>query len=94
MEQRKQWKSLYMINKKVFFLGFSPAQWMMIACLLFMIGFFYWPLAVGLIIPVYLLGRKVSRLNTAGNPDFIKGLIVWLSIKKYFIDSESLFTNL
>ena len=94
MEDRKEWKSLYMINKKIFFLGFKPIQWVMIACFLFLMGFFFWWLALILLIPLYLSGRRVSRSNDAGNPDFIKGLIVWNSFSKYFLDNENIFGKL
>ena len=94
MEERKEWKSLYMINKKIFFLGFKPLQWVTIANFLFLTGFFVWWLAVLTIIPLFLTGRKISRINAAGNPDLILGLVVWNSIHKYIIDTECIFDQL
>jgi len=83
-----------MINKKIFFLGFKPVQWVMMACLLFVLGFFFWWLAILLLVPIYLGGREISRSNHAGNPDFILSLIVWNSIGKYFLDQDTLFKKL
>lgn len=83
-----------MINKKIFFLGFKPAQWVMLVSMLFMIGFFFWWLSVILLVPLYLAGRKISRSNDAGNPDFVRSLIVWNSFNKYFIDTEGVFKKL
>ena len=83
-----------MINKKIFFLGFKPVQWVIIASFLFLLGFFIWWLAILMIIPIYITGRNISRANAAGNPDLVMGLIVWHSFKKYFIDSAGIFNKL
>ncbi len=75
-------------------LGFKPVQWILAACLLFITGFFLWWFAMLLLIPFYHFGMKVSRTNEAGNPDYIKGLIVWNSFHKYFLDKDKLFKKL
>ena len=83
-----------MINKRIYLLGFKPVQWIMVACLLFIVGFLLWWIALILLIPIYHFGMKVSRANYAGNPDLIKSLIVWNSFHKYFLDQDNLFEKL
>tara|TARA_Y100001972_G_scaffold93178_1_gene114222 strand:- start:929 stop:1231 length:303 start_codon:yes stop_codon:yes gene_type:complete len=91
MEERKEWRTLYMINKPVVFLGFLPMQWLFISCILFLIGYAVWWLAIMLIPIVYLIGRRLSKEHSNGNPGYISSLIVRRSMPKYFEDRTGLF---
>lgn len=91
---RKEWHTLHLINTPIYFLGFKPIQWVFISCCLFMIGWFAWWLAVLLFYPVYVLGKKVSRAHSAGHPNLLLSLVIWYSMKKYFIDPSAFFNRL
>ena len=94
MEERKEWRSLHIINRKTHFLGFRPLQWVIIACGLFLVGFFYWWLA-GLLVPLlWRLGHKVAGENRRGNPDCILGWVVRASMARYFVDYQGIFSIL
>ena len=92
--ERKEWKTLYLINKPTFFLGFRPVQWMGICCILFVTGWFALWLVLLMLYPVYMAGKRISRLQSAGHPDPVASQIVWWSMRKYFIDEEGFFDQL
>lgn len=94
MEDRKEWRTLYMINKPVYFLGFRPVQWLYISCILFGIGYAMWWLLLILIPVIYSIGRKLAKEYTNGNPGYISSLIVRRSMPKYFEDQAGLFDQL
>ena len=92
--ERKEWKSLYLINKSTYFIGFKPVQWVGICSLLFIIGWFAWWVAMLILIPVYMTGKRIARMQSAGHPDPVSSEIIWFSMKKYFIDEHGFFDRL
>jgi len=94
MEERKEWRSLYQINKRIYFLGFKPMQLIILSCLLFVVGYFFWWVAILSFIPLYRVGQMLSRANSSGNPDMILSLFVWYGMKKYFVDGNNIFEKL
>tara|TARA_Y100001949_G_scaffold150648_1_gene135952 strand:- start:268 stop:570 length:303 start_codon:yes stop_codon:yes gene_type:complete len=94
MEERKEWRTLYIINKPVHFLGFRPVQWLYISCIVFLIGYAVWWLLLILIPVVYSIGRKLNKEHTSGNPGYISSLIVRRSMPKYFEDRVGFFDQL
>lgn len=94
MEARKEWRTLYMINKPVHFLGFRPMHWLYISCILFLIGYAAWWAALLLIPLVFVMGRHLGREHSKGNPGYITSLIVRRYMHKYFEDRVGLFDQL
>ena len=94
MEQRKEWRSLHLINRKVSFLGFRPLQWVIIACALFGVGFLFWWLALAAVPLLWHLGRATTRQQRRGHPDYLLEWVLRVGQKRYFVDHEGIFNLL
>jgi hypothetical protein len=100
-QERREWKTLYQMNRPVYIAGLKPFQWVIVFALsvfiLFALVMGSSPVRFILLLlpyPLYLGVKKVSRENDSGHPDYLNTIFVWWQMNKHFIDSTKVFSKL
>lgn len=90
----KKNESLNNLNRSIYKNGLSPAQYGL-AVIGVIISWFLHPLvALGLLVTIIVLFKKVAEANNNGNPDYLGSLFRNFGRKKYYEDAHNSFKYL